>query len=680
MAAPTRVAGSQVSSFSTSTTPKASGSLTLSVGDILVVAAGAGGPSSGMGTNPTVSAGAVTWTLQKSVAVAGFGDIKLWTGSVTTGGTATVSVTATGGQNWGFIVEQYANGAVVGTSVVNHASTGNATISITPTVANAAIVSVGTDFNGTTGTITWATVNGSAETAQATYQGASDYGYYGGYVPDAGTAAAKTVGVTAPTGQVWAIAAVEIQGSSSTNYNYTPADNEGLTDSLGTTNDAVRSQADPLGFTDALGTALDAVRSQADALGLTDTFATALDAVRSPAEPLGFTDALGTVNAAVRSQADAEALTDALTAAFDFVRSNSDALGFSDALAKQLDQGRSQADPLGLTDSLGTINAAVRQQDDPLGFTDVLTAIWDRSTTLADALGLTDVANKGTALTASLADALGFTDAATTTNDAVRSQLDALGFTDSTSSVYAFVRSVLDALGLADALASNADAQRPQNDAAGLADTLTATADRSRTQADGLGFSDSLTASYDRVVSISDALGFVDALQKTATLLRDAALAGVPLPVRWSVASALARWAASWNSRWTTIALDGRWSLEGEIERFTSTLTPGDTMTTDVIISAGAVKYVGGTITEITGKDITGATFQISLGSDIQPGAWLTPDVSTVGATNNVRTVKLLVSSSVPAGLAKGTYWAWVRISDSPEVEPLRVQGPINVR
>jgi hypothetical protein len=101
-----------------------------------------------------------------------------------------------------------------------------------------------------------------------------------------------------------------------------------------------------------------------------------------------------------------------------------------------------------------------------------------------------------------------------------------------------------------------------------------------------------------------------------------------------------------------------------------------------VLASAGALKYVGGTVTEVTGKDISGATFALSLGSATFPGAtWYAPDVSEPGGANHIRVVKLKVSSTLPAGLGiPGTYWCWVRITDAPEIEPLRIQGPIVVR
>ena len=104
-------------------------------------------------------------------------------------------------------------------------------------------------------------------------------------------------------------------------------------------------------------------------------------------------------------------------------------------------------------------------------------------------------------------------------------------------------------------------------------------------------------------------------------------------------------------------------------------------MHTEILVSAGAVKYVGGTVTETTGKDISAATFKVSLGSDKNPGPWLDPDVSAAGATSASRVVKLLVSSTLPAGVTiPGTYYAWVRVADAPELEPIRVQGPIIIR
>jgi hypothetical protein len=101
-------------------------------------------------------------------------------------------------------------------------------------------------------------------------------------------------------------------------------------------------------------------------------------------------------------------------------------------------------------------------------------------------------------------------------------------------------------------------------------------------------------------------------------------------------------------------------------------------MSTPIFVSLGKKRYVGGTITETTGKDISGATFTIALGpSGYTPPAagWVAPDVSTAGATSAQRIVKLLVTNTTPPGV----YFAWANIVDSPEIEPILLQGPFTV-
>lgn len=99
---------------------------------------------------------------------------------------------------------------------------------------------------------------------------------------------------------------------------------------------------------------------------------------------------------------------------------------------------------------------------------------------------------------------------------------------------------------------------------------------------------------------------------------------------------------------------------------------------TEIFISSGAARYVGGTVTEVNGADISTATYQISLGSFDRPGStWLTPDISTVGTSVAQRIVKYLVSASTPAGIQPGTYWVWIKVTDASEIEPIRVNQVI---
>lgn len=98
-------------------------------------------------------------------------------------------------------------------------TTGAPSLSITTLHDNSAIVVFVGDWNAADGTSrTWRTVNGTAPTAgngfEKTYfRDGSHYTVYAAYYPDAGAAGAKTVGLSAPTGQQYTIIAVEVRGA-----------------------------------------------------------------------------------------------------------------------------------------------------------------------------------------------------------------------------------------------------------------------------------------------------------------------------------------------------------------------------------------------------------------------------------------------------------------------------------
>lgn len=99
-------------------------------------------------------------------------------------------------------------------------------------------------------------------------------------------------------------------------------------------------------------------------------------------------------------------------------------------------------------------------------------------------------------------------------------------------------------------------------------------------------------------------------------------------------------------------------------------------MTTPIYVSLGKKRYVGGTITETSGADISAATITIALGTsrDTPPAAFGTPDVDET-ISPSVRLVKLLVDDAVELG----DYYCWVNVEDTPEIEPLLVGGRITV-
>lgn len=99
-------------------------------------------------------------------------------------------------------------------------------------------------------------------------------------------------------------------------------------------------------------------------------------------------------------------------------------------------------------------------------------------------------------------------------------------------------------------------------------------------------------------------------------------------------------------------------------------------MSKTVYVTAGAEEYVGGTIVEVTGKDISSDTIVVGLGKDYYtpPTDWVSPSAKIISAAN-----KVLVKLIVEDGVAPGRYWFWARITDSPEIVVLPVQGPIVV-
>lgn len=97
-------------------------------------------------------------------------------------------------------------------------------------------------------------------------------------------------------------------------------------------------------------------------------------------------------------------------------------------------------------------------------------------------------------------------------------------------------------------------------------------------------------------------------------------------------------------------------------------------------VSKGEAEYVGGTITETSGKDITADPIVVALGGYSQPPDKTTataPTVDEQGATTAQRTVKLLIDNTYPPTTSPVWIWAW--ITDNPEVEPVRLDGPITI-
>lgn len=218
MAAPTEVTNA-ATAFNVATTPKSVSSVSVQTNDVITVLSITGNNLTTVGTP---SDGANTYTLRQTVNFTDFTDVRVWT--AVAAGNASLTIQAarggSGGDRWGFDVG-VDRGASVGASAQAH-TTGAPSVSLTTTQDNSAVYVVVGDWTPVDGASrVWRTVNGFTPTsgngAEKVYSFTSGaLTCYVARYPDVGTAGAKTFGLSAPTGQKYSIAAIEIKGTAST--------------------------------------------------------------------------------------------------------------------------------------------------------------------------------------------------------------------------------------------------------------------------------------------------------------------------------------------------------------------------------------------------------------------------------------------------------------------------------
>jgi hypothetical protein len=117
---------------------------------------------------------------------------------------------------YGFTVTQWrAHGGLGATNsaVLTSPTTGAPSVTVTLAAANSAVQCGNDDWSAGDGTTrTWRTVNGSPMTESLYARNTTNYAAYGAYSPDAGSGASAVVGLTVPSAQIYAIAAIEIKG------------------------------------------------------------------------------------------------------------------------------------------------------------------------------------------------------------------------------------------------------------------------------------------------------------------------------------------------------------------------------------------------------------------------------------------------------------------------------------
>ncbi len=204
--------------WASTATPKTSPSVTVAVGDVLVVVASVA--DEGTLSTPTNSGTAHTWTQRQNLSTASNCRVAIWTTVATVAQAMTVTLARTSGsQAFSFTLFQFRGSDGVGASSSSNTAGTNTqpTLSITAGAANSAVVSTHADWNAVdAASRVWATVNGSVMTEAHYYRGTSDYSTMSGYRIDAGAAGAKSVGLTGTgtAAHAWTNAAIEILGSS----------------------------------------------------------------------------------------------------------------------------------------------------------------------------------------------------------------------------------------------------------------------------------------------------------------------------------------------------------------------------------------------------------------------------------------------------------------------------------
>lgn len=213
-------------SWTISGSTKTTASISVQSGDILVAITAVEGYNATQITgDPTVSGGSLTWTRRQLVQVTDYCQAAIWTATASSATSITVSGTKPSGDfsttAFGFGVYVFRGSDGVGASNKTNVSSGAPSLSLTTTADNSVVIAIDGDWSAADGSSrTWRTINSVAPTSgngyeKVYYRDSSLYTVYSAYWPDAGSAGSKTTGLSAPTGQKYAICALEVKGTAS---------------------------------------------------------------------------------------------------------------------------------------------------------------------------------------------------------------------------------------------------------------------------------------------------------------------------------------------------------------------------------------------------------------------------------------------------------------------------------
>lgn len=474
---------SPTTSYITTGLSKTSTSLTVQVNDRLVVTASS--EDAALTLTSISDTNTHSWTLEESVVVASFCTVYIWTTTVTTPGTITITINAnTGTREWGFTAYQWRTSDGIGVSAKTNISSGAPTLNLTTTQEKSAIVTVNGDWTASAAARTWRTINGTTPTSgngfeKAYYNDAAAYTAYSAYWPDAGVAGTYATGLSAPTGQKYSIASIEVKGSTSAGDTpKTLTETATGTDAL--TANAVTSLTESSTSTDALtvssGTPLADTGSGLDAMSV--SVASALTEIGTGTDTLG-------VSATVSLSDVRPAATDVLSVAASIALSES--VTAADNLT--VDKGST---PKTLTDNASATD--VLSVSSTVGLTETVTSVDALTvtvqTTLTEISTSTDALATGAAVSltefVSANDSISANAAVTLTDSAIAVDLISTGVP----------KALIDSATAVDSLSANA--------ALSLSETAHGTDALAITS--GVSLSESVTATDTLTVSVAVAL------------------------------------------------------------------------------------------------------------------------------------------------------------------------------
>lgn len=211
MAAPT-LSDSDQSAWSNSTTPKTV-TVDIQSGDVIVVAGSAEDNGATFST-PTNDGAALSWTQEQQIDTASDCRIAIFTAIGDSTRTLVITCATTGGKIYGVAANVWRGSDGVGNSAATPSgdTTADFSVGITTTEDNSALDVVTGDWAAISGARTYLTSGVGAFTEQTNFTQGGAYTVTHGYHADAGTAGAKTVGCSAPSGQDLMLAVVEILG------------------------------------------------------------------------------------------------------------------------------------------------------------------------------------------------------------------------------------------------------------------------------------------------------------------------------------------------------------------------------------------------------------------------------------------------------------------------------------